>query len=93
MISSSLLAACIWVVAATVVAMLPMRRQMVPGLALLIAAPAVIGFVGYQHGAIFAVLGLAGFVSMFRNPLRYLWKRARGERPDLPPELHRRERE
>ncbi|MDQ2091574.1 DUF2484 family protein [Marimonas arenosa] len=87
--SISLLLGFFWVLAATVVAMLPMRRQMVPGLVLLIAAPVLIGFIGYQHGAIFAVLGLFAFVSMFRNPLRYLWKRARGERPELPPELRR----
>ena len=87
--SASLLLGSIWVVAATVVAMLPMRRQMVPGLALLIAAPLLIVFIGWQHGWIFAVLGLMAFVSMFRNPLRYLWRRARGERPELPEEIRR----
>ena len=87
--SASLLLGSIWVVAATVVAMLPMRRQMVPGLALLIAAPLLIVFIGWQHGWIFAVLGLFAFVSMFRNPLRYLWRRARGERPELPEEIRR----
>ena len=87
--SLSLILGCVWVVAATVVAMLPMRRQYVPGLALLFAAPVLIGFIGYQHGAIFAALGFAGFVSMFRNPLRYLWRRARGQRPELPPEFRK----
>lgn len=87
--STSLFLGCLWVVAATVVAMLPMRRQYVPGLALLIAAPLLIGYIGYQHGAIFAVLGFAAFGSMFRNPLRYLWKRARGERPELPQEFRK----
>lgn len=91
--STSLLLGCFWVLAAAVVAMLPMRRQMAPGLALLVAAPVLIGFIGYEHGAIFAALGFAGFVSMFRNPLRYLWKRARGQRPELPSELRREGRE
>ena len=85
--SLSLLLGCFWVVAATVTAMLPMRRQMVPGLALLIAAPVLIGFIGYQHGAIYTALGFAAFVSMFRNPLRYLFRRLRGEHPELPREF------
>ena len=87
--SLSLLLGCFWVVAATVTAMLPMRLVlfMVPGLALLIAAPVLIGFIGYQHGAIYAALGFAAFVSMFRNPLRYLFRRLRGEHPELPREF------
>lgn len=88
-LSLSLLLGCLWVVAATVVAMLPMRRQYVPGVALLIAAPVLIGFIGWQHGWIFAALGLAAFVSMFRNPLRYFWRRARGEAVELPPEFRK----
>ena len=87
--SLSLLLGCFWVLGATIVAMLPMRRQYVPGVGLLIAAPVLIGCIGWQHGWIFAALGLAGFVSMFRNPLRYFWRRARGETPQLPPELRR----
>ena len=87
--STSLLTACFWAIAATVVAMLPMRRQFGPGIALLIAAPVLIGFIGYQHGWIFAALGLAAFVSMFRNPLKYLWKRARGQNPELPREFRK----
>lgn len=87
--SYSLLLGCLWVVAATVVAMLPMRRQYAPGVTLLIAAPVLIGFIGWQHGWIFAALGMAAFVSMFRNPLRYFWRRARGEQPELPPEFRK----
>jgi len=29
-------------------------------------------------------LGTFAFVSMFRNPLRYLMRRLRGERPEIP---------
>lgn len=82
--SLSLLLGCAWVVAATIVAMLPMRRQFAPGLVLLIAAPPLIGFIGWQHGWILAALGFAAFLSMFRNPLRYLWRRALGHKPTLP---------
>lgn len=87
--STSLFLGCVWVLAATVVAMLPMRAQMIPGLALLIAAPLLIGFIGFQHGWIIALAGLVAFLSMFRNPLKYLFRRAMGQRPDLPAELRR----
>ncbi|SHJ63212.1 Protein of unknown function [Shimia gijangensis] len=80
----SLILACFWVVAATVVAMLPMRRQYVPGVALLLAAPVLIGAIWWDYGMWVGLAALFAFVSMFRNPLRYLWKRARGEKPELP---------
>lgn len=76
--SWSIILGALWVLAATLVAMLPMRRQYVPGLALLILAPVLIVFVGYQHGALPALLALGAFVSMFRNPLRYLWGKVTG---------------
>ena len=73
-----------WVLAATGVAMLPMRHQYVPGLILLLAAPVLIVWIGIDVAWWAAVLALFAFVSMFRNPLRYLWARAKGERPELP---------
>ena len=83
-----LLWACIaWVFAATAVAMLPMRHQYVPGIALLIAAPLLILWIGLSVTWWAGVLALAAFVSMFRNPLRYFWAKARGQNPQLPPEL------
>lgn len=82
--SLSLILGCLWVLAATVTAMVPMRLQYVPGVALLVAAPGVLGLVGYQHGWLIFALCLAAFLSMFRNPLRYLWARARGRKPEVP---------
>jgi len=80
--------ACIaWVFAATGVAMLPMRHQYVPGVALLIAAPLLIFWIAIAVTWWAGALALAAFVSMFRNPLRYFWARARGQNPQLPPEL------
>lgn len=73
-----------WVFASAGVACLPMRRQYVPGIALLIAAPVLIVMIGAQYGWIYALLGLAAFISMFRNPLRYIAARLRGERPEIP---------
>ena len=82
--SLSLLLGCFWVLAATVVAFLPMRRQVPPGIVLLIAAPILLIFIGYEHGGLVAFAGTAAFVSMFRNPLRHLWRRARGEKLEIP---------
>ncbi|MEL6597676.1 MAG: DUF2484 family protein [Pseudomonadota bacterium] len=82
--SLSLILAALWVLAATIVAMLPMKHQYVPGVILLIAAPFGIAFIGYEHGWLIAALGTAAFISMFRNPLRYLYKRAKGEHPEIP---------
>lgn len=80
--------ACIfWVFGATIVALLPMRRQYVPGIALLIAAPALILWIAVSVAWWAGALALAAFVSMFRNPLRYFWARLRGQNPQLPPEL------
>lgn len=70
--------ACIWVLAATGVALMPYRRQMVPGLALLIAAPVLIGWIGWEHGWLWAVVALLAFGSMFRRPLIYFGRRALG---------------
>ena len=77
--SLSLTLACMWVLASTVVAMLPMRFQYAPGVLLLIAAPVLLAWIGMDHGWWIAGLGLAGFVSMFRNPLRYFWNKAKGQ--------------
>ena len=87
--STSLLLGCFWVLAATGVAMLPMRRQMWPGLALLVSAPVLIGYVAVQHGWIWALPCVLAFLSTMRNPLRYLWKRLRGQQPELPAELRK----
>ena len=81
----TLLWICIaWVFASAVVAMLPMRHQYVPGVALLIAAPVLIVLIGLQVGWLPAALGLAAFVSMFRNPLRFIIAKLRGQNPKVP---------
>lgn len=68
----SIIFAGLWVLAGTVVALLPMRRQYVPGVVLLGLAPVLIVWLGIDYGWPVAVLALFAFVSMFRNPLRYL---------------------
>lgn len=76
--SLSLVLGCLWIIASALVAMLPMRRQMVPGLALLIAAPALLVWIGMEHGWIWLAVGLFAFVSMFRRPLIYFVRKAMG---------------
>ncbi len=78
---------CLWVLASAIVALLPMRHQYVPGVTLLIAAPFLLAYIGYQHGWVLTAIGLFALVSMFRNPLRYFWKRAMGQPVELPKEL------
>ena len=73
--SLSLISAAIWVLAATVVAMLPMRLQWVPGVALLLAAPVLLGWMAVDHGPWWIVVGGLAFLSMYRRPLGYLARR------------------
>ena len=73
-----------WVFAATIVALLPMRRQYVPGVILLAAAPVLIALLWLQYGWIAGIAALLAFVSMFRNPLRYFWRKWRGLQTEVP---------
>ncbi|NNL17729.1 MAG: DUF2484 family protein [Boseongicola sp.] len=82
--SFSLIAGATWVILATAVATLPMRKQFPPGIVLLLVAPVLIGWIGVEHGWIWVALGTFAFVSMFRNPLIYLMRRLRGETPEIP---------
>jgi hypothetical protein len=88
-VSTPLVLGALWVIASAIVAMLPMRAQMVPGVALLIAAPVLLVWIGWAHGWVWLALGLFAFVSMFRNPLRYFARRALGRPAPLPKELEK----
>ena len=84
----TLLWACIiWVFASAACAMFPMRYQYVPAVILLIAAPVLILLIGIQVSACIAIAAIVAFIAMFRNPLRYLWAKIRGQNPQLPPEF------
>lgn len=82
--SASVIVACLWVLASTVTAFLPMRRQYIPGITLLVLAPFIIVWLAVDYGWLFGMIGLFAFLSMFRNPLLYFYRRARGERPEVP---------
>lgn len=81
-----MIAGIAWVLAATATALLPRRRQYVPGVALLIAAPLLLGWIGVVHGVFTFALCLIAFLSMFRKPLIYLGHRATGRATTLPSE-------
>jgi len=76
--SLPLLFGCAWVIAASIVAMLPMRFQIAPGLALLIAAPVLLWFIARDQGWWLFGIGLFAFLSMFRRPLGALLRLAAG---------------
>ncbi len=82
----ALIAGFLWVLAGVATAMLPMRRQMAPGLLLLATAPLLILWIGASLSWWAAGAALLAFLSMFRRPLGALWRWARtGERP-VPPQ-------
>lgn len=87
--STPLILGCFWVLAAAGTAMLPMRRQMVPGIALLAVAPVLLVWIGWGHGWLWLAIGLFAFLSMFRNPLLYFLRRAMGRPALLPKELEK----
>ncbi|MFT5342453.1 MAG: putative acyltransferase [Paracoccaceae bacterium] len=82
--SIAVILAVAWVFAATAVAMLPMRRQYIPGSVLLISAPVLIGYLGSLYGWIAGIGALAAFLSMFRKPLRHFWRKWRGLKTGVP---------
>ena len=73
-----LIASCLWVLAATLVALLPMRYQYAPGILLLLAAPVLIYLIGRDVALWAGVAAALAFLSMFRNPLRYFARKAIG---------------
>lgn len=76
--SLALTLACIWAVLSAFVAMLPYRMQFPPGIALLVLSVPLTIFVGYTHGWLWVGIVVAAILSMFRNPLRYFYRKARG---------------
>jgi hypothetical protein len=87
--SLPLILGALWVIAASLTAMLPMRRQMLPGTTLLIAAPVLLIWIGTAHGWLWVVFGTFAFLSMFRRPLLHLTRRAMGLPSEIPAELRK----
>ena len=76
--SLSLVFGCLWVLASAGVALMPMRHQYMPGVALLLLAPLLLIWIGREHGVWLALLALAAAASMFRRPLIYFGRKALG---------------
>ena len=86
-----LILGALWVIAAAITAMLPMRAQMIPGLSLLAAAPLLLVWIGLTQGFLWLAVGTFALASMFRRPLNYFTRKALGLKlPPLPPELQSR---
>lgn len=73
-----LILAFLWVVAASIVAFLPMRAQMVLGLPLAAAAVALVIWLAVTLSPWVGAVALAAFISIFRKPLVYFAKRLLG---------------
>jgi len=82
----SLIFAALWVIAATGVAFLPVRRQIIPGTVLGLAALGLIVWIGIDHGWIWALPALLAFVSLFRNGFKVIPMLMRGEKIVIPEE-------
>ncbi len=79
-----LIASCLWVLAATAVALLPMRYQYAPGVVLLLAALVLIYVIGRDVSLWAGGAAALAFISMFRRPLRYFTRRAMGRPVEVP---------
>ena len=77
--SLSLILACVWLVVANLIGMLPSRDQHWRAAYGLIAVGIpILGYVTWQHGAVLGLLVLAGGASVLRWPVYYLWRWIRG---------------
>ncbi|MCX7890668.1 MAG: DUF2484 family protein [Rhodobacteraceae bacterium] len=73
--SLSLLAACLWALAATVVAMLPSRDHHWRAAYVLIACGIpILGWVTFENGPWIGLLVFAAGASILRWPLIFLWR-------------------
>ncbi len=79
----SLIAAILWVLATTGVAMLPVERHFVPGRILLFLAPILLVWLGIELGWGAVAFGLFAVASMYRRPIRYYWGKLRAPRDVL----------
>lgn len=79
--TQSLILACLWAIAATVIAVLPGRWHWTAAYCLIAVGIPLLGWVTYQNGPIVGMLVLAGGVSVLRWPVIFFfrWLRRRGQ--------------
>ena len=73
---------CVWVLACSVIAMLPIGRQIVPGV-MLMAGPFLIWVLIDQPGWLVGGIALFAFLSMFRNHMIYMTQSLMGQSPEI----------
>ena len=79
--SLSLVLACLWVVVAAVLAMLPSRDNLWMRAYILMAAGVpLLGYVIYENGILVGLIVLTAGLSVLRWPVIYLWRRIRGRK-------------
>jgi len=76
--STPIVLAFLWVIAATVVAFLPMRLQFVFGFLLVVSGFVLMIWLSVAVSPWVGLVALASFGSMFRKPLGHLAKRVLG---------------
>lgn len=75
----SLVAACLWAIAANLAAMVPSRRNHWPQAFVLIATGIpILGWVTWANGPFWGLAVLAAGASLLRWPIFRLWQRLRG---------------
>lgn len=75
--SAALTLACLWLVVANVIAMLPSRdRHRRAAAALIVLGVPILGWTTALHGPMMGLVLLAGGASVLRWPLIHLWRRA-----------------
>jgi hypothetical protein len=68
----SLILACLWALAANLIAMFPSRRNHWPAAyALIVVGIPILGFVTYQNGPLVGLVALVAGASILRWPVRY----------------------
>lgn len=82
----SLIALCLLLLAATSLAVLPVRRQIVPGIVLGVVAIGVLIWVGVENGWLWTLAALAAFASLGRNGVKQIPALIRGEKLEIPEE-------
>ena len=77
--SNALIAACLWGLTASLIAMGPRRYHWPAAWALIAAGVPLLGWVTFENGPILGFLLLMGGISVLRWPVKYLLDALRGE--------------
>ncbi|MFN3971913.1 MAG: DUF2484 family protein [Gemmobacter sp.] len=73
--TASLVAACLWAIAANIAALIPSRRNHWPqAMALIATGIPILGWVTWTNGPFWGLAVLAAGVSVLRWPVFHLWR-------------------